>query len=285
MLVFKQVAQLKKYLSSRQQRGSTIGFVPTMGALHSGHISLIKRSKIEANITVCSIFVNPTQFNDTSDLEKYPRTLENDLELLLNAQTDIVFAPSVLEIYPKGLKTAVEIELGQLATVMEGAFRPGHFEGMMEVVNRLLDIVEPNKLFMGQKDFQQAAIVQEMLNQTNRPTELVVCPIIRENNGLAMSSRNQRLSAEEKEQAKILYESLKFAKAQMLTKSIEQVKKEAVLMIEAEGLNSIYFEISDAISLKPLDNWEESKNIVACLAAFMGNIRLIDNAVIKSSKV
>ena len=285
MLVFKQVAELKKYLFSQQQTGSSIGFVPTMGALHNGHISLVNRSKNETDITVCSIFVNPTQFNESADLEKYPRTLENDLDLLIGAQTDVVFAPSVTQVYPKGLKTEINIKLGQLAKVMEGSSRPGHFEGMMQVVNRLLDIVEPDKLFMGQKDFQQAAIVKEMIKQTKRPTELVVCPIIREDNGLAMSSRNQRLSKEERETAKILSESLQFVKTQISAKTIEQVKKEAVKMIEEAGLRPVYFEISDGETLKPLERWEESNYIVACLAAFLGNIRLIDNQIIKSPKV
>lgn len=285
MLVFKQVEELKKYLSSKQQAGKTIGFVPTMGALHNGHISLINRSKQEVDITVCSIFVNPTQFDDATDLEKYPRTLENDLELLLNAQTEVIFAPTVLEVYPKGLETAVNINLGELATVMEGAFRPGHFEGMMEVVNRLLDIVEPDKLFMGQKDFQQAAIVKEMIKQTKRPTKLVVCPIIRESHGLAMSSRNERLGAEDRETSQILYKSLKHVKNNMATKSIEQLKKEAVKMIEDAGLKPVYFEVSDGNSLSALTEWEDSDYIVACLAAFMGNIRLIDNEIIKFPKV
>ena len=285
MLVIKQVAELKRFLTSKQQTGSSIGFVPTMGALHNGHISLINRSIKESDLTVCSIFVNPTQFNEASDLEKYPRTLESDLELLLEAGTDLVFAPSVLEVYPKGLETAVNIDLGQLATVMEGEFRPGHFEGMMEVVNRLLDIVEPDKLFMGQKDFQQAAIVNEMLKQTKRPTKLVVCPIIRESHGLAMSSRNERLSPEDRDTAKILSQSLKHVKANMGKKTIEQLKKEAVKLIKEAGLKPIYFEISDGDSLKPLESWEESDYIVACLAAFIGNIRLIDNEIIKFPKV
>lgn len=285
MLVFKQVDKLQQFLSSKQQSGSTIGFVPTMGALHDGHISLINASNKATDITVCSIFVNPTQFDDPADLEKYPRTMENDVEKLLNAQTAVVFAPSVLEVYPKGLSTEVDVKLGVLASVMEGAFRPGHFEGMMQVVNRLLDIVNPDKLFMGQKDFQQAAIVKEMIKQTKRPTQLVVCPIIRESNGLAMSSRNTRMSEEERERAKVLSQSLEYVKANVDKKSIKQLKLEAVEMIEKAGLKAVYFEISDGVSLKSLENWEESDDIVACLAAFMGNIRLIDNEIIKSSKV
>lgn len=280
MLIFKTVSTLKTYLSKEQQTGSSIGFVPTMGALHNGHLSLIKNSLEHSDITVCSIFVNPTQFDDPKDLEKYPRTLEKDIELLHDCGNNVVFAPSVVEVYPEGLKTAVNVELGKLASVMEGAFRPGHFEGMMEVVNRLLDIVEPDHLFMGQKDFQQAAIVKEMIKQTKRNTLLHICPIIREESGLARSSRNERLSEDQRQRAKALHESLQHIKKHKEKKSISQLKKEANAIIQEAGMKPVYFEIVDGDSLQSIASFDESDYPVACLAAFMGEIRLIDNIIL-----
>ena len=183
---------LQERLSTYRKEGKTIGFTPTMGALHMGHISLVEISKQKCDITICCIFVNPTQFNEKTDLDKYPKTYDSDVEKLSNANVDILFFPSVSEVYPEGLKTEVELDFSALENVMEGEFRPGHFKGMAQVVKRLIDIVIPHKLFMGQKDFQQAAIVQYMLKELKMPIELCVCPIIREEHGLAMSSRNTR---------------------------------------------------------------------------------------------
>ncbi len=280
MLVFKKVSDLNKYLNVKKQLGHTIGFVPTMGALHKGHLSLVKQALSHCDLSICSIFVNPTQFDDPSDLDKYPRTLDKDIQLLHDCGNDVVFAPPVEEVYPKDLDTSVEVELKDLATVMEGAFRPGHFEGMMEVVNRLLDMVNADHLFMGQKDFQQAAIVKEMIKQTNRKTTLHICPIIREDHGLAMSSRNTRLSSEQREKAKALYESLLFVKNNKHKLSIEVAKQKGLEIIQNAGMKPVYFEISDGDSLQALKKWEESSYPVACLAAFMGEVRLIDNMIL-----
>lgn len=280
MYLFKTVADLKNFISHEKQTGKQIGFVPTMGALHNGHLSLIKESLAKTALTICSIFVNPTQFDDDKDLEKYPRTLENDMEILHDCGNHVVFAPSVHEIYPEGLDTQIKVKLGKLASVMEGAFRPGHFEGMMQVVNRLLDIVEADHLFMGQKDFQQAAIVKEMIKQTARPTTLHVCPIIREDNGLARSSRNERLSAKQRNQAKALYESLLFVKANKAKANIDALKNQALEIIQNAGLKPLYFEIVDGDSLQSISSFEDTDYPVACLAAFMGEIRLIDNMIL-----
>ena len=187
MFIFKKIEDLQDYLLGKRDAGQSIGFVPTMGALHEGHISLIKASKKVNEVTVCSIFVNPTQFDNADDLKKYTRNLAKDAKMLGNEETEVLFAPSVEEIYPKNLDTEVKLNFDQLTTVLEGKFREGHFEGMVQVVNRLLEIVQPNSLFMGQKDFQQAAIVKSMLLQQESTIKLVVCPIIREENGLAMS--------------------------------------------------------------------------------------------------
>ena len=280
MYLFKTVADLKKFISVEKQTGKQIGFVPTMGALHNGHLSLIKESLANTDLSVCSIFVNPTQFDDATDLEKYPRTLEKDLEMLHDCGNHVVFAPSANEVYPKGLNTQVEVNLGKLASVMEGEFRPGHFEGMMQVVNRLLDIVMPEHLFMGQKDFQQAAIVKEMIKQTSRSTKLHICPIIREENGLARSSRNERLTDKQRDQAKALRESLLYVKANKSKAKIESLKTQALEIIQNAGMEPVYFEIVDGDSLQSISSFEESNYPVACLAAFMGEIRLIDNVIL-----
>ena len=203
MLLFKEVEPLKKYLKKKQASGLSIGYAPTMGALHQGHASLIQKAKAENDICVCSIFVNPTQFNDPKDLQKYPRTEGTDIALLVGLGNDILFYPSVEAVYPKGLQIPT-FDFGQVDKVMEGKFRPGHFDGVVEVVYRLLDIVEPDKLYMGQKDFQQFTLIQHMLNQLNAKTKLVVCPIIREIDGLALSSRNVRLTPENRTKAPII---------------------------------------------------------------------------------
>ena len=281
MLLFKKTEDLSNYLMSAKQKGRLLGFVPTMGALHEGHISLVKQALLQSDMAIVSIFVNPSQFNDPEDLKKYPRTLVKDLEMLEAAGTHIVYAPSVEEVYPPGLDPALDVEIGVLAEVLEGAFRPGHFQGMMEVVNRLLDITMPHKLFMGQKDFQQAAIVNEMLLQTKRETELVICPIIREDNGLAMSSRNRRLSEEERARASILHESLNFVKENLFDHSLETLKQAAEEMISEREMRLDYFEIVDGYQMQNVDDITEVDYIVACLAAFMGEVRLIDNMILQ----
>ena len=283
MYIFKKITDLQEYLSSQREKGLKIGFVPTMGALHKGHISLIEASKNGSDLTVCSIFVNPTQFDNADDLQKYNRNLPKDAEMLGLAGNEVLFAPSVQEIYPPDLDTEIRMEFGSLTKVLEGRFRTGHFEGMVQVVSRLLDIVQPNSLYMGQKDFQQAAIVNAMLSQQKREIELVVCPIIREAHGLAMSSRNTRLDPKDRQTAKAIHECLLKAKEQINDTPIDQIKKEANAHLEKVGFRPDYFEIVDGNSLQSLNQTSESEYVVACVAAYLKDVRLIDNMILRKA--
>jgi len=281
MFLFKKVADLQQYLQKVSNEGKIIGFVPTMGALHHGHLSLVNRSIADTSCTVVSIFVNPTQFDDKKDLEKYPRTLKNDIEMLSSVQTTVLFVPDVEEIYPKGLDTAPDLDFGQLATVLEGAFRPGHFDGMAQVVHRLLDIVKPDQLFMGQKDFQQLTIVRSMLKQLKHKTTLVVCPIIREQDGLAMSSRNRRLTPAYREKAVLLSQILSKVKSNISTRTPKSMSEMAMKTLTEAGFKPEYFEIVDGVTLLPVNSFSASDFIVALTAAWAGEIRLIDNMILR----
>jgi pantoate--beta-alanine ligase len=283
MYIFKKVADLQEYLTPQREKGQKIGFVPTMGALHEGHISLIEAANESCNITVCSIFVNPTQFDNAEDLQKYTRNVPKDAEMLGKADTDVLFVPSVQEIYPPDLETAVHLDFGGLTSVMEGRYRKGHFEGMVQVVSRLLNITAPDSLFMGQKDFQQVSIVNNMLKQQGRDIELVICPIIREDHGLAMSSRNTRLSAADRALAKVIHETLLQTKERISSVPFDQLKKEAIQNLEAAGFRPDYFEIVDGDSLQHLDQFADSNYIVACIAAYLKDVRLIDNMILKTN--
>lgn len=277
MKVVTSVVELKRELDKYRLNGKKIGFAPTMGALHSGHISLIEAAHKNRNVSVCSIFVNPSQFNNAEDLHKYPRTLKADQKLLKRAGLDILFAPPVDEIYPKGLNTKLLLDLRGLDKVMEGKFRPGHFEGMVQVVKRLLDIVQPDSIYMGQKDFQQFTIVQYMIESLNIPTDLVICPIIREEDGLAMSSRNVRLSQEFRKIAPVIFKTLKWAKSNRNKLSIAEIKTQAKVKLEAAGLMPEYVEIVNAETLKGVRKLNQQHKTVICVAAWAGEIRLIDN--------
>jgi pantoate--beta-alanine ligase len=281
MLIFKKVADLQSWVTQERAGGRSIGFAPTMGALHDGHMELIRLSHRDGHRTVASIFVNPTQFNDPKDLEKYPRTPEKDLQLLHDTGCDAVLMPSVEEVYPPGSDVTINLDFRQLDEVMEGVFRPGHFIGMATVVNRLLDIVHPQSLYMGQKDFQQLTIVRDMIRQLNLPIELVMCPTVRESDGLAMSSRNMRLSPDMRAVAPVIYQTLQWASGEMRVRQASEIQTEAMQRLQAAGLRPEYFDIVDGISLLPVQRWEESEFIVACTAAFAGDVRLIDNLVIK----
>lgn len=282
MKTFTTVKELQAELKKHKKK--TIGFVPTMGALHSGHISLMKNSIKENDLTVCSIFVNPTQFNVKSDLEKYPRTLKSDSEKLEKAGVDYLFAPSVKEIYPKGTKKSVKVNLKGLDKQMEGEFRPGHFEGVVQVVHRLLDIVKPTRLYMGQKDFQQFTIIAQMIKSLKMKVELVVVKIQRAKDGLALSSRNVRLTEAKRKWAPIIYKELKKAKKLMKKKTVEEVKALAMEALgKPRGYKPEYFTIVDGYSLKPITNWSDSDYIVAATAVWAGKIRLIDNMILKQT--
>ena len=274
---------LEKRISFLRKKGLSIGFSPTMGALHDGHISLIDASRDLCDVSVCSIFVNPTQFNDPADLLKYPRTIENDKKLLKNAGTDILYFPDRKEVYPQGLDTRVEVDLQGLDQRLEGAFRPGHFNGVVQVVKRLLDIVRPDYLFMGQKDFQQFTIIGQMIRYLDLPVELVIVPIKREPDGLAMSSRNVRLNPDLRQKALVLSRMLNFAARTFLTDDFSAIKSTALTQILKAGLKPEYFEIVDGKTLLPVEKPSDSTYIVALTAAWAGDIRLIDNHILSKT--
>lgn len=257
---------------------ATIGFVPTMGALHNGHLSLVEQAVAETDEVIVSIFVNPTQFNDPKDLERYPRNLEADLKLLEKTGCQIVFAPAVNEIYPEPDKR--KFNFGALETAMEGKHRPGHFNGVAQVVSKLFEIVKPNKAYFGLKDFQQLAIIKNMVVQLNLPVEIVPCPIVREKSGLAMSSRNELLSADEHKNAAVISETLFIAKELAVEKSVNELKNWIVETINKNKCLTVeYVDIVDEIQLQPVKNWNEKAVKVCCVAVFCGKVRLIDNIV------
>lgn len=266
------------FSSQLRAQGKKLGFVPTMGALHAGHMKLISNSLGQNNTTVCCIFVNPTQFNDSNDFEKYPITIEKDLLQLERSGCDILFLPTVFEIYPSGTSNLVHYELGRLETVLEGKFRPGHFQGVCQVVDRLLEIVNPSRIYMGQKDFQQCLVVQKMLDVRHPNIEMIKVPIQREHNGLAMSSRNIRLSESAKKSALTIFEVLTNIKYNWGKKAVENLIQEASLQIENAGFEKIdYVSIVEAKDLEELVIWDANIPAVALVAAFIDGVRLIDN--------
>ncbi|MDI3521681.1 MAG: pantoate--beta-alanine ligase [Anaerophaga sp.] len=280
MEVVKTRNELEERLTVLRNPGKKVGFVPTMGALHEGHLSLVRNAGEVCDVVVVSIFVNPTQFNDPTDLERYPRNLEEDIRLLETTSCDLLFAPSVEEIYPEPDKRV--FDFGHLDKVMEGKHRPGHFNGVAQVVSRLFDMVKPDKAFFGQKDFQQLVIIRDLVRQMNLGTEVVACSIIRESDGLAMSSRNRLLSEKHRKSApviaKTLFESCNFAKNNSVADTEKFVREN---IGRNEDLRLEYFQIVDGNTLQSVDSWEESNYIVGCIAVFAGEIRLIDNVVYK----
>jgi pantoate--beta-alanine ligase len=267
---------IQRFLSEHQT--SSIGFVPTMGALHRGHISLIEKAKKENEIVVASIFVNPTQFNDPSDLQRYPRNLEADLKLLEPTGCDFVFAPDVNEIYPEP-DTRV-FEFGHLSQVMEGKYRPGHFNGVAQVVSKLFDIVNPDKAYFGQKDFQQLAIIKKLAKDLYPSIAIVPCPIVREPDGLAMSSRNMLLTVDQRNEAVLISQTLFKAKNLTYHNSVKELADWVTTEVnKSKWLNVEYFEIVDESTLLPVEAWEDKGTKVGCIAAYCGKIRLIDNIV------
>lgn len=282
MKTYVTVKSIQRELSLLRHNSKTIAFVPTMGALHEGHISLIGLAKKHADTAVCSIFVNPSQFNNTEDLQKYPRTLDLDLALLKNASCDLVFTPAVEEIYPSGLMIKPELNLAHLDKVMEGHFRPGHFDGMLMVVKRLLDIVNPDFLIMGQKDFQQYSLVSMMIRQLSLPYQMIIGDTLREADGLAMSSRNRRLTPEFRIQSKIIYQALLFCQQSINSFSdLSQLGEKCIQLIDSKGLRTEYFNLVDGDSLLEVSDSTLSQKIVACVAAWAGDVRLIDNLIVK----
>lgn len=282
MLLFKRVIDLQKYLKSLSVKGLDIGFVPTMGALHAGHTSLVARAKTTCDVAVVSIFINPTQFNDAKDLDKYPRTPERDLELLAEAGCDVVFMPDVSEVYPHGNTPSVKYDFGKLERILEGEFRPGHFDGMAQVVSRFLDIMQPSHLFMGQKDFQQLAIISKMLELQKSKILLVSCPIIREKDGLAMSSRNVRLAEADRPKAVLIHQILEEAAEMVENYAPAEIQRICSTKLKFEQAFKLeYFEIVDGRTLLPISIFEDTDYAVALTAVWVGDVRLIDNIILK----
>ena len=278
MINFESREELQTFISREKDKGLSIGFVPTMGALHAGHLSLIQAAKDTCDLVVCSVFVNPTQFNKAEDLEKYPRNEKRDKELLEKAGCHVLFLPSVQTIYPDGTDHFEVPSVGHMAQVYEGEFRPGHFDGMMQVVSLLLDIVNPSHMFMGLKDFQQFAICKKMVEIQGRTVEVCGMPTFRETNGLAMSSRNERLSAEAKKDAKIIYETLDWVKQHLLDYDNSVLAELGERQLKNfPGLILEYFDIVDKTSLKQTNNKE---NLIALCAARIEGVRLIDNMIL-----
>jgi len=280
MYIFKTVKALKQYLTTKQSQQQQVGFVPTMGALHLGHLTLIKTALAQNDVVVCSIFVNPTQFGDQQDLDLYPRPIERDIEQLEQLGCHALFLPTVDEIYPEDLVSPT-FDLDGLDQTMEGAHRPGHFEGVVQVVHRLLDIVQPNSLFMGQKDYQQFAIIKHMLQLMKSPIDLVRVPIVREPNGLAMSSRNVRLSDKGRQQAQLISKTLFQAQKEAPTLSLAAVKQNAISFLQQHNLEIDYFEIIDGDRLCAIDDFNQAATVTACTTIKIDGVRLLDNIILK----
>jgi pantoate--beta-alanine ligase len=271
--------QLRQYLDEAVASGNTIGLVPTLGALHQGHISLIEQAQQQCDLVVCSIFVNPTQFNDPSDLEKYPRPIVADIAKLEQTGCDVLFNPDVNEMYAGNEQW--HLNIGELENLLEGKYRPGHYQGVTQVVFKLFNIVKPTLAFFGQKDYQQVMVINRMVSLLAMPVNLVMCPIKRETDGLAMSSRNIHLSADDHKHALILSKTLNWVKDNFDTNTMEELQAQAKAAISNEpGVELDYFEIADGDTLHPANR--QTKNIVALVAAKVGSTRLIDNVVIAS---
>jgi pantoate--beta-alanine ligase len=281
--VFQTVAEIQRYLLNISQLGKkTVGFVPTMGALHEGHLSLIKASKTKSDITVCSIFVNPTQFNDKKDFEKYPIQIDKDLEMLLDANCDVVFVPNVEEIYPNGTLERTTVDLGFIGKTLDGEHRPGHFEGVLQVVKRLLDIVQPDLLFLGQKDYQQCMVLTKLVEHYQLPVKVEICDTLREKDGLAMSSRNARLNAGERIAAVKISQSLFYIKEHIKDQSIhELIEEQLKFLAEDEIIQVEYLTVVNGKTLEPVDIYQENTPLTALIAAKVGQVRLIDNMILQ----
>lgn len=281
MLIFKKTGDLQAFLQEKRNNGALLGFVPTMGALHAGHTSLLEKARKNGDFTVVSIFVNPTQFNDKKDFDAYPMTIDDDITLLQASGCDVVFIPSVDEIYPSESPTQPVYDFGYLDTILEGAHRPGHFKGVGQVVARLLHIVQPHHLYMGQKDYQQCMVISNLLGQMpDMHTQMVMGDTVREQDGLAMSSRNRRLTEPQRARANLLYQCLVSIQAKAGVQDFNIVQKECIDILRDKGLEPEYVAIADASNLELLDNYDNNRKMVALIAARIGNVRLIDNLLV-----
>ena len=283
MIIYKKTSDIVDLLVTIRSSGARIGFIPTMGALHQGHISLIKKAMGNAEFTICSIFVNPTQFNDPVDFQKYPATLEQDINLLELADCDLLFLPDLNEIYLDGTKNLPHYQLGDLENLLEGKYRKGHFQGVCQVVHRLLNIVHPDHLYLGQKDYQQCLVINKLIALFRFNTTTLICPTLREKDGLAMSSRNLRLPAADRLQAKRLFETLTFVKNEIRPGYLEDIKERAKQYLQTEGFKVDYVEIANKQTLEHVETWDGHQPLVALVAAVLNEVRLIDNILILTS--
>ncbi len=280
MIIFRKVKDIRLFLEKREKQSIKTAFVPTMGALHAGHISLLAAAKKDGIFTICSIFVNPTQFTNQQDFTKYPKTIEQDIFQLEESGCDVLFLPSAEEMYPNGQAPTMNYELGYLETILEGEYRPGHFQGVCQVVHRLLDIVQPDSMYLGQKDYQQCMVVKKLIEIIGSKTKLIICPTEREISGLAMSSRNMRLNDEEKKQAVTIYETLQFLKKELKQGDLQKLKEIATQKLSDAGFKVDYVEIADSTSLHIINKWNGDTTLVALIAAYLNEVRLIDNLLI-----
>lgn len=281
MQIIEKTIDLEQIVSTYRSQGKSIALVPTMGALHAGHLSLVKQAKKDCDICIISVFVNPTQFNNKEDLEKYPRDIDRDVQLLKDDGVDVIFAPTVEEVYPK--PDTRQFDFGELDKVMEGKYRSGHFNGVAQVVSRLFYMAQPDKAYFGEKDFQQLAIIREMVKQLSLQVQIVPMPILREASGLALSSRNERLTENQKILSANIYKALSFSKNNYFDKiSVEDTVQQVVEEINrVDELEVEYFEIVDGFSLQPIKKWSDSEYIVGCITVYCGDVRLIDNITYK----
>jgi pantoate--beta-alanine ligase len=280
MILFKRSEDLRNWLAGQESKGGKTGFVPTMGALHEGHIRLIEDCRYQSDRSICSIFVNPAQFNDPEDFKKYPVSIEKDIEMLARAGTDVVFIPSVDEIYTGGSAGLETYDLGSLETLLEGRYRPGHFQGVCQVMSRLLDMVKPDYLFMGQKDYQQCLVVKRLIRLLGIPVEFYAVPTIREVGGLALSSRNRRLTPDQRLNALAIFRALSDIKETMITGSTSPFIEKAMKVLEAAHFKTDYVSIARTADLLPVQTWDGKEKILALMAAFQGEVRLIDNMLL-----
>ena len=284
MIICKKPGELQDFLEKKKMEKQQVGFVPTMGALHAGHLSLVTAAKKQNKIVACSVFVNPTQFNDPEDFKKYPVTLEKDILMFEEAGCHVLFIPSVQDIYPNGIDQLKHYELGFLETVLEGKFRPGHFQGVCQVMHRLLEIVLPDNLYLGQKDYQQCMVIKKLIELIglHDTINVNVCPTLREDDGLAMSSRNTRLLPDDRKKATTISAALRYIKENLKAGNTKKIKNEAKELLLQKDFLIDYIEIANADTLELVENWDGKQKVVAVAAAFLNKVRLIDNMVINT---
>jgi pantoate--beta-alanine ligase len=280
MILFKHPNDITNFIVNKSIERNAIGFVPTMGALHNGHISLIQTARAENELVIASVFVNPTQFTEQSDFEKYPSSIEADIFKLEKAGCDVLFLPSVADMYPNGSLPTRQYNLGWLDSILEGEFRPGHFQGVCQVVQRLLDIVAPGKLYLGQKDFQQCMVLKKMISLLNIDTSVIICPTQRESDGLAMSSRNSRLAPAEREKATYIYRAMQSIQENLREGDLAQLQRNAQEILTKQGFKVEYVAIANAHRLEIIQYWDGKSALVALVAAYINEVRLIDNLVL-----